>query len=231
VNSVKRTLLIAFVAASAVGAVGCKKPQPSVDYAEAESLFSTLYASKLDDAYLDPQMAKIEELLGKVPANSRDQAAAAELLRKITTERARVTAENAARKATIDEALKPMAVAFDSTPLAPVPKDEPPPDAGDETPAVDAGATQPETGMSTAEFQRKFSGCFSQGTSVELVGHGLCETYELKDISNCRDRHPGYAAMLVVVGDGKILTLAAKADAVERVRLPDGGLGSMDGGQ
>ena len=231
VNFVKRSLLIAVVAT--VCTVGCKKPQPSPDYAEAETLFSALYADKLDDAYTDPQMEKVEELLGRVPAASRDQAAAAELLRKISTERARVEAENAARKAAIDDALKPVAANFDSRPLAAVPQDpqdEPPADAGTSAGAVDAGPTQPETGMSSSEFLQKFSGCFSQGSAVELTGHGLCDTYELKDIANCRDRHPGFASTLVVIGEGKILTLSSKSKVQVRTRLEDGGLGPVEPG-
>ncbi|MGQ0508952.1 MAG: hypothetical protein ACT4TC_26920, partial [Myxococcaceae bacterium] len=56
-----------------------KKKTPSAEYEQAHTLFSQLFAQKMSDAFTDPQMAQVEELLTKVPADSIDAPAAAEL--------------------------------------------------------------------------------------------------------------------------------------------------------
>ncbi|MHB8876419.1 MAG: hypothetical protein ACYC8T_22220 [Myxococcaceae bacterium] len=220
-NRPLRTALFAALSLClALAAPGCKKPKPSPEYASAQALFGTVYGEQLDDAYVDPRMAEVEALLATVPADSLDHKSATELQAKIASERARVTADNAARQQAIADALKPVEMKFDERPSAPA---DAPTEAAPEVP--DAGPpTQPMSGMATAEFLRLFSGCFTQGPTIELTGHGMCETYELKDITNCRDRHPGFLTALLVLGEGKILSVVSKSQLKTKLVLPDGGL-------
>src|SRR5687768_6228438 len=75
---------------------GCKKPKASLEFTEAKGLHSTLVARDGDDAYESEDMARVEALLDKVPADSLDAAAAAELKASIDAERRRIAAEAAA---------------------------------------------------------------------------------------------------------------------------------------
>ena len=227
VRRVNWPIRIVLVAALALGAAGCKKHKPSPDYAEAVALYDRLYADKLEDAYIDPGMAQVEELLARVPADSRDQQAAAELMAKIQAGRARISAENDARQKTIADALKP--VDFKSGSEGPTfvqpatpPAPEPSPDAA--VAAPDAGATQPLTGMTAAEFQRRFSTCFALFKPLEVTGQGLCDAYELKDMALCRERHPGFVSALVLTNAEKVVGIAPKSAMVVEYRYPDGGL-------
>src|SRR4051794_1886122 len=103
---------------------GCHKPKPSLEYIEASGRYTSLTAELGDDAYADPEMTRLEDLLHKVPADSLDAQKAAELLAVIASERKRI-ADEAAEK---EKALRPPdAVAFDAprvdTPTAPAAPD------------------------------------------------------------------------------------------------------------
>ncbi|MFZ5471908.1 MAG: hypothetical protein ACOZIN_20955 [Myxococcota bacterium] len=203
----------------------CKKPQPSPEYQQALVLHSKLYVEKLDDAYLMPQMAEVEALLEKVPSHSADNLAAAELLQKIRSERTRVEAANAAREKEVAEALAPTPFVFPERNAEPTRAAEAP------APAPDAGANQPVAGMTLSEFTRRFGGCFSAGREIEVMGMGTVDSYELKNIANCRDRHPGFDALLVLAQAGKLLGTAPKSNVRIELRYPDGGLVSPDAGR
>lgn len=204
--------------AAALALAGCRKPQPSPEFAQANELHSRLYAAQLDDAYLDPEMSQVEELLGEVPSSSSDFAAARELAAHIESERARVEAERQARQEAIAEALRPTPFAFSDSP-APSP-----PQAAPAAEEPDAGAAQPLPGMTRAEFVGRFSGCFRTRDPIEVEGRGRLETWELKDIANCRDRHPGFSAQYVLVEGGQVHALVARRDVAIELRFPDGGL-------
>ena len=69
---------------------GCARKEPSPEYTRASERFNKLYAKELDDAYVDPAIHEVEALLEKVPADSLDAQAAAQLLNRIRTNRARI---------------------------------------------------------------------------------------------------------------------------------------------
>ncbi|MFY0563442.1 TlpA family protein disulfide reductase [Archangium lansingense] len=73
-----------------------KKRQPSEEYTQAYLAFGRLIAAKMDQAYVDPEMTSIEEQLRRVPEQSLDAEAAAELLSRISQERQRVQREQQA---------------------------------------------------------------------------------------------------------------------------------------
>ena len=183
---------------------GCaRKSQPSEQYAQAHQLFSKLYAAQLDDAFGDPAMAQVDALLRQVSQDSSDWRAAKELARRIEDGRKRLREAEAARKTAAAQA------------AAPVPYQRMTP----ETPAqraaaaegADAGSSQPVPHMALAEFTARFSGCFQQGSDkINVVGKGMFDTWELKDIANCRDRHPGFDQLYVLTSSSEVFMTVAK---------------------
>ena len=181
---------------------GCtRRSQPSEQYAQAHQLFSKLYAAQLDDAYGDPAMVQVDALLRQVSQDSSDWRAAKELTHRIEEGRKRLQEADAARKSAAAQA------------SAPVPYQRMTP----ETPAqsgaaaaADAGASQPGPHMALAEFTARFSGCFQQGEKINVVGKGMFDTWELKDIANCRDRHPGFDQLYVLTGASEVFMTVAK---------------------
>lgn len=81
------------------------KRKPSEEYTQAHLAFGRLTATKLDLAYVDPEMTTIEELLRRVPAQSLDAEAAARLLARIDQERQRVLKEQEAMKSKVADNL------------------------------------------------------------------------------------------------------------------------------
>ena len=183
---------------------GCaRKSQPSEQYAQAHQLFSKLYAAQLDDAFGDPAMAQVDALLRQVSQDSSDWRAAKELARRIEDGRKRLREAEAARKTAAAQA------------AAPVPYQRMTP----ETPAqraaaaegADAGSSQPVPHLALAEFTARFSGCFQQGSDkINVVGKGMFDTWELKDIANCRDRHPGFDQLYVLTSSSEVFMTVAK---------------------
>lgn len=197
---------------------GCKKPAPSAEYAQASSLFNSLYAEKFDDAFVDARMAEVEELLGRVSKRSGDYASAIELRARIARERERVQAEDAARKKMVDAALRPVLMPVDSAPLPP-----PPPPA-----EPDAGPTLPTPGMKAAVFQAQFGSCFTDVMRIEVTGESAAQAWELRDETACRRAVPGFKAKYVLLRDGAVLRVIDKSVVKLVRRLEDGGI--VDGG-
>jgi len=211
------TFAFALVLTSALLAVGCRKKQlPSDSYTQAHELFTKLYATSLDDAFADPQMARVEALLQQVPEDSSDYPAASALSRRIREGRKHLQEADAARRAAAAQAIA-------SGPyerMGPI-KRAPDPVAE----AADAGSNQPSPHMALAEFTNRFSGCFQRSDPINLVGKGMVDSWELKDIANCRDRHPGFDQLFVLTDSKEVVTNVAK-NLVE-YRFPDGGLPSQ----
>lgn len=194
---------IRLVCAVAVLAVcGCvKKSQPSEQYAQAHQLFSKLYAAQLDDAFGDPAMTQVDALLRQVPQDSSDWRAAKELAHRIEEGRKRLQEGEAARKSAAAQATTPVPYQR-MTPEAPA--------QSAAAAAPDAGSSQPGPHMALAEFTARFSGCFQQGEKINVVGKGMFDTWELKDIANCRDRHPGFDQLYVLTGASEVFMTVAK---------------------
>ena len=176
---------------------GCRKAQPSAEYASAAALYSSLYREAQDDAYASPRMSEVQALLARVSPDSRDYPAATELSAKISAGQARINAEATARSAAIAEALKPSA--FEHTADAPIAQASPP------AAASDAGAAQPDVGITVAELNARFGGCFQAGPQVVLAGKGPVESFELRDLSSCKERHPGWDGVVLAIENGKVL--------------------------
>jgi len=210
------TFAFALVLTSALLAVGCRKKQlPSDSYTQAHELFTKLYAMSLDDAFADPQMARVEALLQQVAEDSSDYPAASALSRRIREGRKHLQEADAARRAAAAQAIA----------SGPYERMGPIKRAPDPVAEADAGSNQPSPHMALAEFTNRFSGCFQRSDPINLVGKGMVDSWELKDIANCRDRHPGFDQLFVLTDSKEVVTNVAK-NLVE-YRFPDGGLPSQ----
>jgi len=182
---------------------GCaKRPEPSEQYAQAHQLFSKLYAAQLDDAFGDPAMAQVDALLQQVGQDSSDWRAARELARRIEEGRKRLNEAEAARVTAAAQATAPVPYQR-MTPQAPA-------QSAAAAAAADAGSSQPSPHMALAEFTARFSGCFQPGEKINVVGKGMFDAWELKNIANCRDRHPGFDQLFVLTDANEVFITVAK---------------------
>jgi hypothetical protein len=194
-----RYLVKVALCAAMVLTVGCSKQSgPSEDYAEAAKQFGKLYGEKWDDAYVDPQMAEVERLLDKVPPKSSDAANAQALKARIVENRKRVEQEKREAEAASAQATAPVELAPSVAPAGDAEPPPPPPEPPAEAPG------HPVPGMTIAEVDKRFSDCFGPGPEVLVLNVGQRKTYQMKDMGKCRERHPGFGDLLLVVEDGKI---------------------------
>ncbi len=208
-----------FLIAFALALAGCKKsPQPSIEYLKAKGDYDVLVAREGDDAYFSFDMGQIEALLNKVPANSLDTAAAAALLQEIDARRKEIQAEREQREKAAAEANKPAVFDSDSRPTAsPRPVEVPV--------AAAPKNAMPKVGMTVSEFESQFGGCFSSGPQISMADtQEKVGTYVMKDITNCRERHPDLKETMVLVKDSKVMSMASRKEMKKRTQLPDGGV-------
>jgi len=193
---------------------------PSAEYEEAARRFRALYAQKLDAAYLDPQVGEIEAQLQRVPADSLDANGARELLQRIQQGRERMQSQSSARDKAISAAreIPPGTSMPTLTPPEPPRKPEAP-DAG----PPDAGLTGPQAGTAASELVAGFRGCFRRGAPIEVQGRGMRETWELADRTSCRLEYPGHVDVVLLIEQGRVLTLLPRS-AIRTVAVTvDGG--------
>jgi hypothetical protein len=202
--------ILVVLALVALTGTGCSRHRdPSPDFSRASESFNKLYAQKLDDAFLDPKMREVEALLQRVPTDSLDAQASAELLSRIHEGQARM------QKA-LDDAQAAGAAARTPSTVSNAPREQPSEDAPKPAvvPAVDAGppqALQPTAGMSMAEFNRRFADCFQMAGPVDVQGAGARDSYDLVDSSRCRTAHPTFTDSIVVADGQAVLGVVAKS--------------------
>ena len=209
-----RTLLIVLSTTLAVSlGAGCRRGgAPSPEYAEASGLHDHLLAElDGDEAYGDPKMQQVEALLAKVRDDSSDKAAATALAEKIRAgkERLQKSRESAPAQGNADVAAQ-FKWGLDK-----------PGDQAQAAEAPDAGPSQPATDMALSEFRSRFSGCFEEGPRLLVSGVGMRDTYQLKAIASCRDRHPAFDQLFVLIDQEKVSGFAQRTGA--RMALLDGG--------
>jgi hypothetical protein len=217
------TLLIALVVAACPG----KEAGPlSEKYEEAHTRFSKVYAQKLDQAFLDPEMEEIEALLAQVPPDSSDAPSAKELQQRITEGRARM---EAARQETEDAIASARQVETFPTTPTPAADPEPEPEAPATVPVdagtPDAGRTAgPVPGTPASELSAGFQGCFRRGQPVNVTGTGSRDTYEMERRASCELAYPSFAGQLLVIEDGRVLAVLPKSAVRVNYVGPDGGV-------
>lgn len=193
--------------------VACRKPaQPSEAYAQAHTRFGKLYGAKGEAAFLDPEMAEVESLLGQVPADSLDAPAASALRARIHAGRQQAQAEARAQQQALENVRDPgqMPGNFASPPSEPQPEpaaEEEPADAG-----TDGGTGGvPAIGTSATQLASGFSGCFVKGDPLDVRGRGMRDRWELADRAACRQQYASLQDQVLIVEDGKVLAMAPKS--------------------
>ncbi len=193
--------------------VGCRKEPgpPSPEYEQARQQFSKLYGQKLDEAFLDPGMEEVEALLQQVPPESMDAQPARELLQRIQQGRARM---EAARQET-EEAIA-SARQVDEFPTTP--ESEQPsaptaaagePEAG--TPDAGSDLSGPVAGTPASELSFGYQRCFQRGQPINVDGRGSREAWELVDRLSCRQAFPSFVEQVVLIEEGRVLTVLPKS--------------------
>ena len=199
--------------------IGCARKEPSPEYTRASERFNKLYAKLLDDAYLDPGMHEVEALLEKVPTNSIDAQAAAQLLARIRENRTRL--EQGANEREKALAAARTAPTF-SGPSVTAPPPPSTPARATPPPAPDAGPpVAPTAGMTMRDFNRLFGDCFEAAGPVEVNGRGTRDSYSMVDSDRCRRSMPAMANSLVLADAQSVMGIVPKS-ALQRVPV-DGG--------
>lgn len=207
---------------------GCARKEPSPEYTRASERFNKLYAKELDDAYLDPAMHEVEALLQKVPPDSLDASAAAQLLARIRENRARLEQVAKDRETALAAARTPPS--FSGQSVSPQASVTQPPAAARPAPPPDAGPPPaPTAGMSTRDFNRLFGDCFEPAGPVEVNGRGTRDSFTLVDTSRCRTALPGMVNS-VVLADGQTVLGVVPKTALTRVFVDGGTAAAPDAG-
>jgi hypothetical protein len=194
----------------------CTRPAaPSPEYAEARRRHAEILAAHPADAAAQPEVGAVLDLLARVPADSADAAAAAEL-------RARLEAE---RKALAEEAARRESLAADAA------RPEPMPPGGGEgegavaasPPAQRQDALGLARGTRLEDFRARAGDCFEKRTDLEIVSDDevrMGEAWALKAGGGCAERHPAYAGQYVLFADGAYVSTAPQSAARQVTREP-----------
>jgi hypothetical protein len=225
-------LLTAFLVAAAP--VACRKPaKPSEAYAQAHTRFGKLYAEKGDGAFLDPELAQVEDLLSQVPADSLDAPAAQALRTRIQTGKQQAEAQEKAKTDAMAQARQPgqMPPGFNtgSSP-SPAPSAAEPADEAPETGTAEADAGTGVPGVGAPEAVLASSGCFQKGEPLEVKGRGRRDRWELADRPACRQQYASLQDQVLIIEEGKVLAQVPRS-AIQAIPVDGGTGGPRDGGR
>jgi hypothetical protein len=226
---------LVLAAAAAALLAGCSRPRPSPEYERARADWTALVQARGDAAPEDPAAGEVLALLARVPAESADAAAAAELRQRIEGERRARSEERARREKLVAAAGAPQAI--------PAPSE-----GGGGAAATSAErAARDEVaslrGEKLEDFRAARGDCFERRGPVSVTsadgGARPGELWALKPGDACREKYPALESQVVVFTDGALSDVAPAAsvrtsERRERVALgalPDGGIGiAVDGG-
>jgi hypothetical protein len=199
------SLRVGALALLAVAMVACRRPQPSPQFLQASQLYNALYTKSLDDAYGDPKMKDVDDLLQQVDPASSSAADAHELQAKVEAGM-KEYAEREARVRAEEQALEKPARWAGSTqadlPAAP--------------PAATAG---PTLEMTRDDFLAHFGDCFDFKGEYRQ-GDKAGEAYGVRS-GPCEARYKQFVSNLVVLLDNKVKALVALSDV--KTITPDAG--------
>jgi hypothetical protein len=228
-----RTLCIALVVLGA-----CRKEAlPSPEFSRAEARFNEVYGRKLDGAYQDTAaMDEVLALLAKVPADSSDAAAAAELRQRIEAGRAARAAE--------EQRLEAIAAGAAATPVFSAEGGGAGGGAAQADAGTEDGGSAAQEGAAAADFEAEHKGCVTQGLPFAVQGSDIKgNAWELNATDECKAKFPALVGKRVYVSAGKVYRVeeAERGKVVEAFgdpknpRLPDAGApatpGSGDAGE
>lgn len=226
----KRPFLGLGLAAFLVVAGCSRSPAPSSpDFEQASRRWTTLYAQKLDDAFLDPSIGEIEAQLQRVPADSVDSAAAQSLIQRIQEGRARMQAAREEQRRAVQSArtLPTMDPSQTNIPRPAEPQAAEPVDAGPGDAGVIAG---PQMGTPASELVAGFEGCFTRSTPITVEGRGMRDAWQLSDRTICQLGYPSFKESVLLIEDGRVLALLPKSAMRTVRRYEDGGTVPADNG-
>ncbi len=190
-----------------VAAVGCKSsPLPSAAYESARLKYDALYEEKLGEAYGDPRMDEIVELLRSVPMNSADTEAAGVLVLQIEEGRSRLALTERPKSIAPTRPASPLPdlwAAWQGSRLS---------DAGT------AATTIPGPGSSASVFFASHAGCLSEDrpfTDGTISGRSFLLA------PACDAKFPELKGSYVLVAGDKIVRVVPVSMA--RVVVRDGG--------
>ena len=179
-----------------------KRPgPPSLEYAEARDKLIEIRKDRVEDAYFDPRIEEVLALLAQVDPKSVDADAARELKAEIDQARAEKARHDQEEAKLIEQVRASPSVGSTASLPAPSPAAEPEAAAG----PTDAGPPKdPVNGMSASDFKRLFSDCYDFVRPAMGPTGNTGETWALKDMGVCRDRHPGSVGHYVILLDNKV---------------------------
>ena len=186
----------AAICLSLVALAGCRNRGPDENYQQAAAIYQQLYATELDDAYVDPKMDEVVALLRKVNSHSSDAHAAEMMLGTIQRGREQLAKERAEREK-LSAAQGPVVPAPNIDPAAILAANEPP-DAGHPEDPFAPGA-------SIADLNKQAGGCLVDNEPFAEQGTGVGGTvYRVAPSDSCRSKLPGLVGQVVLVVNGKI---------------------------
>jgi hypothetical protein len=191
----------------------CRKEPgpPSEEYEEARQRFSKIYGQKLDEAFVDPEMDAIEALLEQVHADSIDAQSAKELQQRIKEGRARMEKARQEREDAIAAAQQGNTFVPSSPPSTPAPP-EPTPVPQEDKDAGPAVTEGPSVGSPASELVAGYLGCFQrQPQPITVRGRGQREAWEMSDRARCSQSFPAFVGQVVLIEEGKVLTVLPKS--------------------
>jgi hypothetical protein len=215
----------------------CKKPEllPSADYERARLLHVDLLARYYSDAYARPEIDEILALLERVPVDSADAEAAADLKGRVLEGR-RLAQEHRAELDRLLEAAGPVQGGM-----------QPSGGSAGTAGATETGEPPPvalrlSIGMKLEDFKTVFSDCFEMKTPIQIAGLDgpdaapqPGEAWGVKDTPECKERYAAQAQSYVLFAGGVLKAIRpaseavrtevkekAKPETIDAVKLPDG---------
>ena len=180
-----------------LASAACRNNDPDPNFKQAAAIYQQLYATQLDDAYVDPRMDEVVVLLGKVNPRSIDADRAQAMLRTIQHGREDLARERAEREkmaAAAEQSLAAAQVNIDPSKVLAATE----PDAGQPLDPFGPGA-------SVADLNKQNGGCLMDNEPFTEQGTGVAGTvYRVAPSDACRGKLPGLSGQIVLVVDGKI---------------------------
>jgi hypothetical protein len=195
------------VLVAVLGACNHRKAE-SPQFRSAFALFNGIYASKLDDAYGDPQIAEVLRLLQEVDPNSLDAPEATTLRDKIERGQAEFRSRMAALAREEQTVRRPVQWQGTGPTLAVDLAKQPP---------APAAASGPTLGMTRDEFLANYANCFVL-KGLYQAGARQGEAYTVKE-GDCRARYPALAEAVVVLLENRVSSLIPMSE----IRTVDAG--------
>ncbi|MBI5547063.1 MAG: hypothetical protein HY901_24550 [Deltaproteobacteria bacterium] len=226
----RKTCVVLSLLAVGLAATGCEKNRlPSKEYQQARDLWLEVLRERMDKASVDPRADTVLALLSRVESNSLDAEVAAKLKVEIEQERAESKASQEALERQLEVARAVSRPALEGGSAGAGGHDAGAGAAGAPG-AADAGiAEQPGAGMSEQEFVSRFGRCFEPTTEVFVGGRAGGRSWELQDLSKCREQFSGFIGKAVVVIGGKVESVRPASEMLpRRFRVVDGKLVPVD---